>query len=155
MHFGASFRRADGTLDRGALRPPRVWGTRPHGRASESILHPLIRGAAQREIGGWISPYGVLVVPLLLERTGGTPVDRVLVVDCPRKSRFGASSRGAASPAEVRAIMATQLLSPIGCSGPTMFRQRGRGGGDRPAGRGARSSLSELATCGAPRLTQT
>jgi dephospho-CoA kinase len=76
----------------------------------ESILHPLIRAAAQREIGEWIAPYGLLVVPLLLERTGGTPVDRVLVVDCPEDEQVRrVTERSGLAPAEVRAIMATQL----------------------------------------------
>jgi dephospho-CoA kinase len=107
--FGASFRRADGTLDRGALRR-RVFGDASARARLESILHPLIRAAAQREIGAWNAPYGVLVVPLLLERTGGTQVDRVLVVDCPEEEQVRrVVARSGLSPGEVRAIMAVQL----------------------------------------------
>jgi len=107
--FGPSFRRPDGTLDRGALR--RLVFADASARARlESILHPLIRTAARQEIAAWIGPYGVLVVPLLLERTGGTPVDRVLVVDCPEDEQVRrVGTRSGLSPAEVRAIMATQL----------------------------------------------
>jgi len=107
--FGGSFKRPDGSLDRGALRR-RVFGD-PGARARlESILHPLIRAAAQREIGEWNAPYGVLVVPLLLERAGATPVDRVLVVDCPEEEQVRrVVARSGLTPVEVRAIMAAQL----------------------------------------------
>ena len=107
--FGASFRRPDGTIDRAALRR-HVFSDAAARARLESILHPLIRAAAQREIGEWTAPYGLLVVPLLLERTGGTPVDRVLVVDCPEDEQVRrVTARSGLDSAEVRAIMATQL----------------------------------------------
>jgi dephospho-CoA kinase len=107
--FGASFRRPDGTIDRGALRR-HVFSDGAARARLESILHPLIRAAAQREIGEWTAAYGLLVVPLLLERTGGTPVDRVLVVDCPEDEQVRrVTARSGLAPGEVRAIMATQL----------------------------------------------
>ena len=107
--FGPSFRRPDGAIDRAELRRHVFSDPGARGRL-ESILHPLIRAAARREIGEWTAPYGVLVVPLLLERTGGTPVDRVLVVDCPEDEQVRrVAARSGLSPAEVQAIMATQL----------------------------------------------
>ena len=76
----------------------------------EAILHPLIREAARTEVAAWTSPYGLLVVPLLLERTGSSRVDRVLVVDCPEDEQIRrVGLRSGIAPAEVRAIMATQL----------------------------------------------
>src|SRR4029079_15252439 len=103
------FRRPDGTLDRGALR--RLVFADANARVRlQSILHPLIRAAARQEIAAWTAPYGILVVPLLLEPTGGTPVDRVLVVDCPEDEQVRrVTTRSGLAPAEVRAIMATQL----------------------------------------------
>ena len=107
--FGPAFRRPDGTIDRAALRR-HVFSDAAARAHLESILHPLIRAAAQREVGEWTAPYGLLVVPLLLERTGGTPVDRVLVVDCPEDEQVRrVAARSGLPPAEVRAIMATQL----------------------------------------------
>ena len=107
--FGASFRRPDGTIDRAELRR-HVFSDGAARTRLESILHPLIRAAAQREIDEWTAPYGLLVVPLLLERTGGTPVDRVLVVDCPEEEQVRrVAARSGLAPAEVRAIMAAQL----------------------------------------------
>ena len=110
--FGPSFRRTDGTLDRAGLR--RLVFTHPDARAAlEAILHPLIRDAADREMAGWTGPYGILVVPLLLERAGASRVDRVLVVDCPEEVQLRrVAARSALSDDEVRAIMAAQLARP-------------------------------------------
>ena len=110
--FGPSFRRTDGTLDRAGLR--RLVFTHPDARAAlEAILHPLIREAAGREMARWTGPYGILVVPLLLEREGASRVDRVLVVDCPEDVQLRrVAARSALSDDEVRAIMAAQLTRP-------------------------------------------
>ena len=107
--FGPAFRRRDGSLDRARLRE--LVFTDDNARARlEAILHPLIREAAAQEMGGWTGPYGILVVPLLLEREGASRVDRVLVVDCPEEIQVRrVAKRSALSEAEVRAIMATQL----------------------------------------------
>jgi dephospho-CoA kinase len=53
----------------------------------------------------------VIVVPLLLEREGvRSLVDRILVVDCPEEEQVRrVVARSGLSPAEVHAIMATQL----------------------------------------------
>ncbi len=108
--FGAAMRRPDGTLDRARLRNL-VFTDAAACAKLESILHPLIRGAAQREITGWKSPYGILVVPLLFERGGlAWIVARALVVDCPEGEQVRrVVARSALAPAEIRAIMATQL----------------------------------------------
>jgi dephospho-CoA kinase len=107
--FGPSFRRADDALDRARLRQL-VFADGDARARLEGILHPLIREAAAREMANWTSPYGILVVPLLMERGGTTRVDRVLVVDCPEELQVRrVVTRSALGEAEVRAIMATQL----------------------------------------------
>jgi dephospho-CoA kinase len=107
--FGPAFLRPDGTLDRARLRELVFTDATARARL-EAILHPLIREAAAKEIAGWKGPYGVLVVPLLLEREGASRVDRVLVVDCPEDVQIRrVVKRSALSEGEVRAIMATQL----------------------------------------------
>jgi dephospho-CoA kinase len=107
--FGPEYRKPDGTLDRGRLRE-RVFAD-PEARALlERIVHPLIGEAARREVAGWKSPYGILVVPLLLERGGlKSLVQRVLVVDCPEEEQLRrVMARSGLAAAEVHAIMATQ-----------------------------------------------
>jgi dephospho-CoA kinase len=76
----------------------------------ENALHPLIGAEARRRIARWTGPYGLVVVPLLLEREGlRAVVDRVLVVDCPEEEQVRrVVARSGIAPAEVRAIMATQ-----------------------------------------------
>ncbi len=107
--FGPDFRQTDGTLDRAALRR-RVFADAAARARLEAILHPLIRAAARREVAAWTSPYGMLVVPLLLERGGPSGVDRVLVVDCPEDEQVRrVVARSGLTEADVRAIMATQL----------------------------------------------
>jgi dephospho-CoA kinase len=107
--FGPAFRRPDGTLDRARLRELVFTDDNARDRL-EAILHPLIREAAAKETAGWIGPYGILVVPLLFERAGASPVDRVLVVDCPEQIQVRrVAKRSGLSEGEVRAIMATQL----------------------------------------------
>jgi dephospho-CoA kinase len=108
--FGAGVRRPDGTLDRARLRD-RVFADPAARVRLEAILHPLIGEAARREIGCWKSPYGILVVPLLLERGGlSRVVQRVLVVDCPEEEQVHrVAARSGLAPTEIRGIMATQL----------------------------------------------
>ena len=107
--FGPSFRSADDTLDRVRLRQL-VFADADARTRLETILHPLIREAAAKEMGSWTSPYGIVVVPLLMERGGAIRVDRVLVVDCPEDLQVRrVMTRSALSEGEVRAIMATQL----------------------------------------------
>jgi dephospho-CoA kinase len=107
--FGPDYRRPDGTLDRNRLRQL-VFDDAPARARLEAILHPLIRAAARREVHAWVGPYGLLVVPLLYERGGLSAVDRVLVVDCPEEEQVRrVVARSGLRPADVRAIMATQL----------------------------------------------
>jgi dephospho-CoA kinase len=108
--FGPEYRKADGTLDRDRLRR-KVFADAAARAELERILHPLIGAAARREVERWDGPYGILVVPLLLERGGLRDlVGRVLVVDCPEDEQVRrVVARSGLPAAEVRAIMATQL----------------------------------------------
>jgi len=108
--FGPAFFDSDGALDRGRLRRL-VFDDHGARVRLEAVLHPLIRDAARREVARWRSPYGLLVVPLLLERGGLVGVvARVLVVDCPEEEQVRrVVARSGLTVTEVRAIMATQL----------------------------------------------
>jgi len=108
--FGPDYFLPDGTLDRAKLRA-RVFSDGSARTLLEGLLHPLIRAAAAREVAAWTSPYGLLVVPLLIERGGHKDlVQRVLVVDCPEDEQVRrVMARSGLAAAEVRAIMATQV----------------------------------------------
>lgn len=108
--FGRGVLQPSGELDRAALR--RLVFADAAARARlETALHPLIEAELVRRVEGWHGPYGIVVVPLLLEHTGlRSRVNRVLVVDCTEAEqvrRVGA--RNGLTPSEVHAIMATQL----------------------------------------------
>jgi dephospho-CoA kinase len=108
--FGARVVRADGTLDRDWLRQQAF--DDPAFRARlEALLHPLIRARLAAALAAWTGPYGLLVVPLLLERGGlSEHIGRVLVVDCPEAEQVRRVMARSRLPAEtVRRIMATQL----------------------------------------------
>ena len=108
--FGEAVVRPDGEIDRAALR--RLVFTDADARIRlERLLHPLIAAEVERQVERWSGVYGVIVVPLLLERKGvRSMVDRVLVVDCPEEEQVRrVVARSGLPPAEVRAIMATQL----------------------------------------------
>jgi dephospho-CoA kinase len=111
--FGRGVLTPSGEIDRPALRQL-VFANAPLRARLEGLLHPLIRAEAQRQIGGWRGPYGIVVVPLLIERGGLKEIiDRILVVDCPEDEQVRrVVARSAISPQEVRAIMATQVDRP-------------------------------------------
>lgn len=97
-------------LDRAWLRRQAFADPGFRGRL-ESLLHPLTRAEISRQVERWHGPYGLLAVPLLLERGGVLPqVRRILVVDCPGEEQIRrVGLRSGLAPDEVRAIMSTQL----------------------------------------------
>jgi dephospho-CoA kinase len=108
--LGDAFVAADGTLDRARLRE-RAFADASFRSRLEAALHPSIRAEIRRRVASWRGDYGVLVVPLLLERGGiADLVDRVLVVDCPEDEQVRrVERRSGLTEGQVRSIMATQL----------------------------------------------
>ena len=86
--FGADLIRGDGTLDRARLRE-QVFSDPGARRRLEAILHPRIRGAAWERADRTTGSYLVMVVPLLVETGFTDGIDRVLVIDAPRKLQMG------------------------------------------------------------------
>jgi dephospho-CoA kinase len=108
--FGDQFIDALGALDRAIMRRL-VFGQPEAKRKLESILHPLIREEVRVRIARLQQPYGLLVVPLLIE-TGAyrDQIARVLVVDCEEALQVTRTmARSRLTEAEVRAIMAEQV----------------------------------------------
>ncbi len=112
--FGPAILRADGGLDRSAMRQ-RVFSDPSAKKQLEAILHPMIRRESEvrcqaASLGGSGAGYAMLVVPLLVEsKAYQDRVNRVLVVDCDEAVQVArVMARSALSADEVRAIMATQ-----------------------------------------------
>ncbi|MDR2173535.1 MAG: dephospho-CoA kinase [Burkholderiales bacterium] len=107
--FGNAAVQANGTLDRAFIR--RQVFADPKIRARlEAIVHPRVCEETVRRIAQWRGPYGLWIVPLLLEKPGlRERADRVLLVDCPEAQQIArvVASRGLHEN-EIRAIMATQ-----------------------------------------------
>ena len=111
--FGPEAVGARGELDRAWLR--KLVFANPLARLElERILHPLIHEHLNGEVAAWRGPYGLLSVPLLLERKTLLPlVARVLVVDCAEDEQVRrVVRRSGMAPDEVRAIMAAQVSRP-------------------------------------------
>lgn len=107
--FGEAVLRADGGLDRAAMRA-RILADAAAKERLEGILHPLIRAEVERRLASADAPYVLVVVPLLIETAAyDALLDRVLVVDCSEKTQLDrALARGGWSEHEIRAMMANQ-----------------------------------------------
>jgi len=107
--FGSGYVTTDGALDRDSMRS--LVFADPKARARlESILHPIIRRAADAELARAQGPYALVVIPLLYEtRSYLDRLGRVLVVDCPESLQVRRTvARAGLLEDEVRAIMAAQ-----------------------------------------------
>ncbi|MGB7543327.1 MAG: dephospho-CoA kinase [Burkholderiales bacterium] len=107
--FGASVISPDGALDRTRMR--KLAFTNPTAKKRlEAILHPLIKEQSARLAEHAVSPYVVLVVPLLVESGADrSRYQRVVVVDCPEALQVErVIQRSGLSEKEVRDIMAAQ-----------------------------------------------
>jgi len=113
--FGNAVLTPDGKLDRARLRSM-VFSDPVARRRLESILHPLVYEAMEREVASLDADYVLLVVPLLVE-TGRLDLgDRILVVDVPEATqirrvcqRDGLSEAQATAILEAQADRATRL----------------------------------------------
>jgi dephospho-CoA kinase len=107
--FGPDVLRADGSLDRGALRRLAFADDKSRKRL-EAVLHPPIRERMQAQVAALMGPYAVLVIPLLFETGQMDLADRVLVVDAPEAVQLErVQLRTGLAPVEIRRIMASQI----------------------------------------------
>ena len=85
---GAGALRADGTLDRPAMRQ-RVFADAGARRQLEAIIHPRVRQWLHARATGCADAYCILAIPLLAENFDHYRwVDRVLVVDVPETTQL-------------------------------------------------------------------
>jgi dephospho-CoA kinase len=106
--FGSELQRADGSLDRDALRA-RVFSDRASRLQLEAIMHPAIRAEMQRQQQAINADYCILVIPLLLESEQQDICDRILVVDCTESTqRSRVMQRPGLSAAQFDAILQAQ-----------------------------------------------
>jgi dephospho-CoA kinase len=107
-HFGKDILRADGTLDRTALRQI-VFKESNEKAWLEQLLHPLIAEETQRQLRQAKSRYVILVSPLLTETAQKQFCDRILVIDAPETTQLERTMQRDNNDAEqVRRIIAAQ-----------------------------------------------
>lgn len=113
-HFGLLIMMKDGNLDRAKLRAiifnnpaERLW--------LEQLLHPLIREKITQQLAvlsaaNNLSPYCIVVIPLLFETEPYPFIDRILVVDTPEHLQIArVGTRDQTLAASAKAIVDTQL----------------------------------------------
>lgn len=106
--FGDAILLDNGALNRAALRE-RVFKEPEQRMWLEQLLHPLIRDEIQQDLASAISPYAILVSPLLIESGQYRMTDRVLVVDVPEPVQIARTASRDGVPAEqIQAIMQAQ-----------------------------------------------
>ena len=106
--FGPSILTPDGHLDRPALR--NIVFSDPKARADlEALTHPAIGAAVEARSAIAGGPYQVLVIPLLVEKSLGSQVDRVVVVDCEEELQIKRlQARDGSTLEQARAILNVQ-----------------------------------------------
>jgi dephospho-CoA kinase len=112
--FGPGALKADGTLDRPALRA-RILADPADKRALEAIVHPAVEAERQRLIrraGATRDAIVISDIPLLFEAMDPATFGAVVLVDAPEPVRLArlAQHRGLAGP-EAAALIAAQLPS--------------------------------------------
>ncbi len=106
--FGNSILNADGTLNRRALRDI-IFADDQARLTLEAILHPRIRQRMQALAAQQTAPYGLFVIPLLIETGQAPSYEQILVVDCDDDLRRRRVMQRDHQPAEsVDAIFARQ-----------------------------------------------
>lgn len=106
--FGDTILGENRRIDRDKLRE-RVFDNTDERRRLETILHPRIRAIVQDKLAAIEAPYGVVVVPLLIETGFSDIVDRILVVDAMENVQIQrTAARSGLSEPEIRKIMSAQ-----------------------------------------------
>ena len=106
--FGDTILDENRRIDRHKLRE-RVFDHTDERRRLEAILHPRIRAIVREKLASLEAPYGIVVVPLLIESGFTDLVDRVLVVDTMENVQIQrTASRSGLSEPEIRKIMTAQ-----------------------------------------------
>ena len=107
-YFGQEILQQTGELDRSKLREI-IFSDNQAKTWLNNHLHPLIRQKMKQDINEISSPYGLLVVPLLVENQLQSMTNRILVVDVDPKVQLSRTvKRDNVSKTQAEMILATQ-----------------------------------------------
>ncbi|KJY66624.1 dephospho-CoA kinase [Vibrio coralliilyticus] len=106
--WGSGILLHDGTLNRAKLREV-IFANEEEKAWINGLLHPMIREKMQADIAEVTSPYGLLVIPLMVENNLQSLADRVLVVDVDKQTQMRRTVERDGVPLEqVESILAAQ-----------------------------------------------
>jgi dephospho-CoA kinase len=106
--FGNSVIADDGSLRREAMRKL-IFADDKARRQLEAILHPRIQDETRRQANQASGEYQLIVIPLLVDSSLKSFVDRILVVDCDEDTQIRRLlARDAESEEQARHIIAAQ-----------------------------------------------
>ncbi|NOI31622.1 dephospho-CoA kinase [Vibrio coralliilyticus] len=106
--WGSGILLHDGTLNRAKLREV-IFANEEEKAWINGLLHPMIREKMQADIAKVTSPYGLLVIPLMVENNLQSLADRVLVVDVDKQTQMRRTVERDGVPLEqVKSILAAQ-----------------------------------------------
>ncbi|NOI76340.1 dephospho-CoA kinase [Vibrio coralliilyticus] len=106
--WGSGILLHDGTLNRAKLREV-IFANEEEKAWVNGLLHPMIREKMQADIAKVTSPYGLLVIPLMVENNLQSLADRVLVVDVDKQTQMQRTVERDGVPLEqVESILAAQ-----------------------------------------------
>ncbi len=112
-HFGEEFIQSDGELNRALLRT-KIFSSETDKAWLNNLLHPLIRNKIVSQTSAAMSPYCLLVAPLLIENELYHLVDRLLVIDVKETTQLERTlARDTSSAKEIKAIMASQTSRKV------------------------------------------
>ena len=107
--FGTEIISNDGTLDRIIIRD-KVFANEIDRKKLENILHPAVYEEISIQVKNINSKYCIISIPLLLETNASKTVDRILVIDVPRKLQLErASNRDRTNKSDIDAIIDSQI----------------------------------------------
>jgi len=112
-HFGSDILQGDGQLNRAMLRT-KIFANDVDKQWLNALLHPLIRKQIVTQAQVSLSPYCIIVAPLLIENKLTTLVDRVLVVDVDETTQISRTiARDNNSKKQVEAIIKSQVSRQV------------------------------------------
>lgn len=107
-HFGPHILNQDASLNRSALREI-IFNNPAHRDWVNKLLHPMIRLQMLEQLNSAVSPYTILIAPLLFENDLDRLVNRTLLVDISPKEQIKRTSlRDAVSNDQVNKIIESQ-----------------------------------------------
>ena len=113
QHFGANTIQTNGQLNRALLRQ-KIFSNEADKLWLNNLLHPLIREQILSQAKASLSPYCIVVAPLLIENNLIPLVNRVLVIDVKESTQIERSTqRDSNSKEQIQAIINSQVSRQV------------------------------------------